>query len=157
MVCHIRACFDALSLVLACSSASFSCLDLYSQFYTLFQCHPGISPWNWKLTLLILGIDFKRCLNGGCKEKKLNARYSQHLQTATGRRTSFKTVPPPRDRLSLGGQRELISWWLVPDHIHGTNSTTPMSRYNRLVLAVTWNIIFGDYRGIVLGSFLSWF
>ena len=54
----------------------------------------------------------------------------------SGQRASLETVPSPRDRLSLGGQSELISWWFVPDHIHGTSSSTPMSRYNRLALAV---------------------
>ena len=63
-----------------------------------------MSPWNWKFTLFILGIVFKGCLNGGYEEKKHNARYSQQLQTGTGRRASFKTVPPPRERLSLGRQ-----------------------------------------------------
>ena len=46
--------------------------------------------------------------------------------------------PPPRDWLSSGGQRELISWWFVPHHIHGTSSSTPMLRYNRSALAVTY-------------------
>ena len=36
-----------------------------------------------------------------------NARYSQQLQTGTGRRASLETVPPPRDRQSLGGK---MSW-----------------------------------------------
>ena len=31
----------------------------------------------------------------------------------------------------------MIAWWFVPDHIHGITSSTPMSRYNRLALAVT--------------------
>ena len=57
-------------------------------------------------------------------------------------RTSLEMVPPPRDQLSIGGQSELISWWFVPEHIHGTSSSTPISRYNPLALAVTWNIIF---------------
>ena len=94
-----------------------------------------MTPWNWKLTLFILGIVFKGCLECGCEEKKHNARYAQQLQTGTGRRASSETVLPPRDRLSLGGQSELVSWWLVSDHIH--NSSTPMLRYNRLALAVT--------------------
>ena len=96
-----------------------------------------MTPWNWKFTLFFLGIVFKGCLDGGCVAKKHNARGSQQLQTGTVRRASFKTVPPPRDRLSLGRQSELISWWFVPDQIHGTSSSTPMLRYNRLALAVT--------------------
>ena len=43
-------------------------------------------------------------------------------------RASLETVPPPRDRLSLGGQSELISWWFIPDHIHGTSSSILFSR-----------------------------
>ena len=104
-----------------------------------------MSQWNfthWKLTLFIIGIVFKGCLDGGYQEKKHNARYSQQLQTGTGRRAPFKTVPPPRDRLSSGRQSELISWWFVPDHIHGTSSSILLLRYNRLALAATWNIIF---------------
>ena len=97
-----------------------------------------MSPWNWKFTLFILGIVFKGCLDGGCEEKKHNARYSQQLQTGTGRGASFKTVPAPRDRLSLGGQRGLISWWFVPDPIHGASSSILLSRYKRLALAVTY-------------------
>ena len=114
------------SLVLASSSASFRSLDLIP-----------MSPWNWKFRLFIFGIVCKGCLDGGCEEKKHNARYSQQLQTGTGRRASFKTVPPSRDRLSLGGQSELMSWLFVSDHIHGTSSSTRMSRYSRLALAVT--------------------
>ena len=34
----------------------------------------------------------------------MDARYSQQLQTGTGRRAPFKTVPPPRDRQPLGGK-----------------------------------------------------
>ena len=52
----------------------------------------------------------------------------------TGQRASLETVPPPRNRLSLGGQSELISLWFVPDHINGT---ILLLRYNRLPLAVT--------------------
>ena len=110
-----------------------------------------MSPWNftlelepWKFTLFILGIVFKGCLDGGCEEKKYNARYSQQLQTGTGRRASFKTVTPPQDRQSSGGQSELISWWFVPDHIHGTSSSLLLSRYNRLALDVTYNKISSD-------------
>ena len=62
-----------------------------------------MSPWNftleWKFTLFILGVVFKGCLDGGYEEKKHNARYSQQLQTGTGRRASLETVPPPRDQL----------------------------------------------------------
>ena len=50
---------------------------------------------------------------------------------------SIKTVAPPRDRQPLGGKNELVSWWFVPDHIHGTSSSTLSSRNKRLVLAVT--------------------
>ena len=46
----------------------------------------------------------------------------------SGQRASLETVPPPRDRLSLGGQSELISWWFVPDHIHGTSSSILLLR-----------------------------
>ena len=56
-----------------------------------------MSPWNWKFTLFFLGIVFKGCLDGGYEEKRHNARYSQQLQTGTGRRASFKTVPHPRN------------------------------------------------------------
>ena len=111
-----------------------------------------MSPWNFSLeleiTLFILGIVFEGCLDSGCEEKKHNARYSQQIQTGTCRRASLETIPPLRDRLTLGGQNELISWWFVPDHIHGANSSIPMLLHNRLALAVTWNIIFGDHRGI---------
>ena len=100
-----------------------------------------MSPWKFTLQLEIYTFYpwhcFKGCLDGGCDDKKHNARYSLQLQTGTGRRASLKTVPPPWDRLSLGGQSELISWWFVTDHIHGTSSSTPMLRYNRSALAVT--------------------
>ena len=66
-----------------------------------------MSPWNWEFTLFILGVVFKGCLDGGYEEKKHNARYSQQLQTGTDRRVSLETVPPPRDRLSSGGQNGL--------------------------------------------------
>ena len=85
---------------------------------------------------------FIGCLDGGCEEKKHNARYSQHLKTGTGQRASLRTVPPPRDRLPTGGQSELVLWWFVPDHIHSVSSSTPMFRPKRLALAVTWNFIF---------------
>ena len=49
-----------------------------------------VNPWHCS----------KGCLDGGCEGKNHNARYSQQLHTGTGRRASFKTVPPPRDRLS---------------------------------------------------------
>ena len=55
----------------------------------------------------------------------------------SGQKLSLETAPPPRDRLSLGGQSELMSWWFVPDHIHSTSSSTPMLRHNRSALAVT--------------------
>ena len=35
----------------------------------------------------------------------------------SGQRASLETVPPPRDRLSLGGQSELIPWWFVPEQL----------------------------------------
>ena len=60
-----------------------------------------------------------------------------NYRLVSGQRASLETVPPPLDRQSLGGQSELISWWFVLDHIHGTTSSTPMSRYNRSALAVT--------------------
>ena len=44
-----------------------------------------MSPWIWKFTLLILGIVFKGCPIGGYEEKRHNVRYSQQLQTGTGR------------------------------------------------------------------------
>ena len=91
-----------------------------------------MTPWNFtqklEFTMFFLSIVLNGCLDGGCEEKKHIARYSQQLQTGTGRRASFRTVPPPRDRLSLGGQSELISWCSVPDHINGTSSSTPMLR-----------------------------
>ena len=55
-----------------------------------------------------------------------------------GQKVSPETVPPPRDRLSLGGQSELVSFWFVPDH----SSSTPMSRPKRSALAVT------DYKQV---------
>ena len=58
-----------------------------------------MSRWNGKFTLFILGIVFKGCLDGGDEEKRHNARYSQQLQTGTGRRASLETALPPRDRL----------------------------------------------------------
>ena len=60
-----------------------------------------------------------------------------NYRLVSGQRASLKTVPPPRDRLCLVGQYELVSWWFVPDHIHGTNSSTLMSPHNRLALADT--------------------
>ena len=48
--------------------------------------------------------------SGGYEGKKHNARYSQQLQTGTGQKASLEMVPPPRDRLSLGGQNELKLW-----------------------------------------------
>ena len=60
-----------------------------------------------------------------------------NYRLVSGQRASLETVPPPRDRLSLGGQSELLSWWFVPDHIHSTSSSILLSRYNRLALAVT--------------------
>ena len=80
---------------------------------------------------------FIGCLDGGCEEKKHNARYSQQLKTGTGQRASLRTVPPPRDRLPTGGQSQLVLWWFVPDHIHSVSSSTPMFRPKRLALAVT--------------------
>ena len=70
----------------------------------------------------------------------------------SGQRASLEKVPAPRDRLSLVGQSDLVSWWFVPDHTHGTSSSILLLRYNRLALAVTWNIIFDDHRGIVFGK-----
>ena len=102
MVCHIRACFHEFSLVLVSSSASFRSLDLIP-----ILVHIPMSHWNFTLEFEIYTvypcIVYKGCLDGGCEEKKHDARYSQQLQTGTGRRASFKTVPPPRDRLSVGG------------------------------------------------------
>ena len=129
--------FSCIFTCLASSSASFDSLDNIPHFrpysHVTLEFHPGIG----NLHCLSLALFFKGCLDGDCEEKKYNARYSQQLLTGTGRRASFKTVPPPRDRLSLRGQSELISWWFVPDHIHGTSSSTPMSQYNCLALAVT--------------------
>ena len=55
------------------------------------------------------------------------ARYSQQLQTGTGRRASFETVPPPRGRQSLGGKMS----WCYGDWsrilIHGISSSTMCS------------------------------
>ena len=85
---------------------------------------------------------FIGCLDGGCEEKKHNARYSQQLKTGTGKRASLRTVPPSRDRLPTGGQSELVLWWFFPDHIHSVSSSTSMFRPKRLALAVTWNFIF---------------
>ena len=51
---------------------------------------------------------FIGCLDGGCEEKKHNARYSQQLKTGTGQRASLRTVPPPRDRLP---QEDKVSWY----------------------------------------------
>ena len=124
-----------------------------------------MSPWNFTLEFhpgiknlqFFLGIVFKGCLDGGSEEKKYNARYSHQLQTGTCRRASVRTVPPPRDWLSSEGQSELISWWIVPDHIHGTNSSTPMLQYNRSAIAVSWNIIFGDTEGSSWEAFLHGF
>ena len=76
-------------------------------------------------------------LDGGCEEKKHNARYSQQLKTGTGHRAPLRTIPPPRDRLPTGGQSELVLWWFVPDHIHSVSSSTPMFRPKCLALAVT--------------------
>ena len=59
-----------------------------------------------------------------------------------GQRASLETVPPARDRQSSGGQNELKPWLFLPNQIHGTSSSTPMWQYNRLALAVTWNLIF---------------
>ena len=53
---------------------------------------------------------FTGCLSGGYERKQHNTRYSQQLQTRTGQKASLETVPPPRDRLSLGGQNELKLW-----------------------------------------------
>ena len=50
----------------------------------------------------------------------------------SGQRASTKTVPPPRDRLSLVGQNELVSCGL-----YRTSSSTLLSRNKRLALAVT--------------------
>ena len=93
-------------------------------------------------------------LDGGCEEKKHNARYSQQLKTGTGQRASFRTVPPPRDRLPTGGQSELILWWFVPDHIHSVSSSTPMFRPKRLALAVTLEVYVkrNKLKGIILNE-----
>ena len=99
-----------------------------------------MSQWNFTLELeiyTILGIVFKGCLNGGCEEKKHNARYSQQLQTGTGREHPSPSSGPA----ILRGQSELISWWFVPNHIHGTSSSFLLSRYNRLALAVTYGVV----------------
>ena len=57
-------------------------------------------------------------------KSETEARYSQQLQTGTGRRASFETVPPPRDRQSLGGKMS----WCYGDRsrilIHGISSST---------------------------------
>ena len=62
-----------------------------------------------------------------------------NYRLVSGQKAFLKTVPPPpsRDRLSLGVQNELVSWWFVPDHIHGISSSTLSSRHERLTLAVT--------------------
>ena len=62
---------------------------------------------------------------------------SSSYRLVSSQRASFKTVPPPWGRLSFGGQSELVLWWFVPDLIHGTSSSTPMSRHKRTALAVT--------------------
>ena len=73
------------------------------------------------------------------RRKSTTPVFPSNYRLVLGQRASLETVPPPRDRLSVGGQSELISWWFVPDHIHGTSSSTPMSRYNRLALAVSFH------------------
>ena len=149
VVGHIRACFHVFSLVLASSSASFCNLDFIPHFRPYFYDTLELKVY----TVYLWHCFFKGCLDGGCEGKRHNARYSQLLQTGTGRRASFKTVPPPRDRLSSEGQSELISWWFVPDHIHDTSSSTPLLRYNRLALAVTlcdFSTFLGSIQGILL-------
>ena len=60
-----------------------------------------------------------------------------NYRLVSGQRPSLNTVPPPRDRLCLVGQYELVSLGFVPDHIHGANSSTLMSPHNCLALADT--------------------
>ena len=86
-----------------------------------------MSPWSFTLELefytVYPAVVFKGCLDGGYEEKKHNARYSQQLQTGTGRKESFETVPPPRDRQSLGSKMSwcLGDWFRIL--IHGISSS----------------------------------
>ena len=74
----------------------------------------------------------------------------------SGQRASTEAVPPSRDRQSSGSQMELISWWLVPDLIHGTSSSAPRSRYNRLAWNIMEHHFLATTDGSSLGSFLAW-
>ena len=87
-----------------------------------------MSLWNFTLELEIYTANpwrcFKGCLDGGYEEKRHNARYSQQLQTGTGRRASFETVPPPRDRQSSGGKMSWCYGGWSRILIHGISSFT---------------------------------
>ena len=78
---------------------------------------------------------FRRWLS---EKSTINVVFSSY-RLVSGQRASLETAspPPPRDRLSLGGQCDLISWLFLPNHIYGTSSSTPVLRYNRSALAVT--------------------
>ena len=82
---------------------------------------------------------FLEDINAVVVRRKYNACDSQQLQICIRpeSRASLETVPPPRDRLILGGQSEPVSWWFFQDHIHGTSSSIFWLRYNRSALAVT--------------------
>ena len=96
-----------------------------------------MSPWNWKLTLFILGIVFKGfLLNGGCEEKKHNARFFSAVTDWSRPESILKDGSPLgtgyfwEDKVSLyhGGLSRTISMVpLPPLQCHDT----------RLVLAVT--------------------
>ena len=96
-----------------------------------------MSPRYWKFTLFFLGIVSIGCLDGGYEEKKHNARYSQLLQTGTGQRAFFKTVPPPRDRLSSGADIMVVCPgphpWYQFLHSNVTIQSISACRYNFFV------------------------
>ena len=100
---------------------------------------------HWINSVLQYLVVFMSYLHGGCEKKSTIPVIRSSYRLVSGQRqSSFKTVPPPRDRLSLGGK---VSWflgscWFVPDHIQDTSSSIPMSRHKRSALVVTWNFFF---------------
>ena len=96
------------------------------------------SRWNSVIYDLVV---FTSYLRGGCEERCTLVFIPSNYRLVSGQRESSETVPLPREWLSLGGHSELISLWFVADHIHGTNSSTPMSRYDCLALVVTYTTV----------------
>ena len=108
-------------LFLASPCASFRSLDLSTHFRP-YSDVPGISPWNWKYTLFILGIVFKGYLHSGYEEKGLlhvtssSYRLEQAGEHPLRRFPLLGTGYPQEDKVSwcYGGSSRTISIVSVP-------------------------------------------